>query len=252
MVELENLSAGYGAKPVLQEVSIAFRPGEVLALIGPNGSGKSTLLKAALGLIPKAGGRVLYDGQDISTLSPREIAQKAAYLAQSRPVPNITARRMVLHGRFPYLSYPRQYTAQDKQIVDEAMRQTGALAFANRPVPELSGGQRQQVYLAMALAQQTETIFMDEPTTYLDVAHQLEVMDTAKKLAAAGRAVVLVAHDLPLALEGADRAAVLADGRLVAAGTPEEIFCAGVLEKVFGTPAKRVSIDGRWRYFFGE
>ena len=121
MVELSGLCVGYGERPVLQEVSLSFPPGQVTILLGPNGCGKSTLLKAALGLIPVKEGAVRYDGQDIRSLSPKEIARKAAYLAQSRGVPNITAKRMVLHGRFPYLSYPRRYRPEDYEKAREAL-----------------------------------------------------------------------------------------------------------------------------------
>ena len=183
MIELKNLSAGYGGQDVVHDISLPFTPGRILALLGPNGCGKSTLLRTALGLNPKSGGEVLMDGTPLDALSPRERALKAAYLSQSRPTPNIIARRMVLHGRFPYLSYPRRYHREDHEMVKRALDWVGAADLASRPLPELSGGQRQKVYLAMALAQDTAAILMDEPTTYLDVACQLEVMALARRLA---------------------------------------------------------------------
>ena len=173
MVEVRNLLVGYGEAPVLSDVSLTFPTGQVTGVLGPNGCGKSTLLKAALGLIPIQGGQVLLDGQDLHTLSPRDVAQRAAYLAQSRSVPSITARRMVLHGRFPYLSYPRRYRPEDYQMADQALQWADAADLSGRAMDRLSGGQRQKVYLAMALAQDTQTIFMDEPTTFLDISHQL-------------------------------------------------------------------------------
>ena len=176
MIELHNVSAGYHGRAVLQGVDLAFAPGQVLALIGPNGSGKSTLLRAALGLVPCLGGEVLYDGVPLRRLSARQVAQKAAFLSQSRAVPNLSAQRMVLHGRFPHLSYPRHYREEDRRIVRQALAAVDAADLAARPVTELSGGQRQKVYLAMAIAQQTPSILMDEPTTFLDIAHQLGVM----------------------------------------------------------------------------
>ena len=169
MIELKNLRAGYPGRPVLEGISLDFRPGEVLAVIGPNGCGKSTLLRTANGLLPRTGGDVLLDGVPLERLSARETAQKIAYLPQSRTTPNITAGRMVLHGRFPYLSYPRRYRQEDHEMVKRALAWVGASDLASRPLAELSGGQRQKVYLAMALAQDTETVLMDEPTTYLDV-----------------------------------------------------------------------------------
>ena len=200
MIELKNLRAGYPGRPVLEGIDLEFRPGEVLAILGPNGCGKSTLLRTANGLLPRDGGEVLVDGVPLEELSAKEVAKKVAYLPQSRTTPNITAGRMVLHGRFPYLSYPRRYRREDHEMVKRALEWAGAAELAPRPLAELSGGQRQKVYLAMALAQDTETILMDEPTTYLDVGCQLEVMALARRLAEEGRAVVMVLHDLTLAL----------------------------------------------------
>ena len=252
MIELKDLTVGYGGKTVLRNVSMAFAQGQVTVLLGPNGCGKSTLMKTALGLLPRQGGEVLYDGVDLERLSTRQVARKAAYLAQSRETPSITVRRMVLHGRFPYLGYPRRYRAEDHEAARKALEWAGAADLADRPVQELSGGQRQKVYLAMALAQDTETVFMDEPTTYLDVRHQLEVMSVSRRLADMGRAVVLVLHDLSLALRDADRLAVLADGTLRQVGTPEEIFASGELDRAFGVAVRRVRTESGWLYYCQE
>ena len=250
MMELRQLQAGYGERLVLNGVDLALRPGEVLALIGPNGSGKSTLIRAALGLLPLAGGQVLIDGADAAALTPRQRAQKAAYLPQTRPVPNITALRMVLHGRFPHLTYPRRFRREDYAAAMAALEQADAACLARRPMPELSGGQRQRVYLAMALAQDAPTLFLDEPTAFLDVSHQLEVGRLAGQLARQGKAVVLVLHDLPLALSTADRLAVLDGGRLLAVDGPEHIYACGVLNRVFGIELGRVMTDRGWRYYY--
>lgn len=250
MIELQNLSAGYGGRDVLHGVSLSFPPGRVLALLGPNGCGKSTLLRAALGLSPKSGGQVLLDGIPLEALSPRERARKASYLPQSRPVPNITARRMVLHGRFPHLSYPRRYRQADYEAADRALALADAAGAADRLMGELSGGQRQNVYLAMALAQDAPTLLMDEPTTFLDVGHQLRVIEMARRLAREGRAVVLVLHDLPLALRGADDIALLSGGQLAACGTAEKVFSSGWLDQVFGVSLGRVETKSGWHYYY--
>ena len=252
MIELKGLTVGYGGKTVLRDVSLDFPAGQVTVLLGPNGCGKSTLMKTALGLLPRQGGEILYDGVDLERLTTRQVARKAAYLAQSREIPSITVRRMVLHGRFPYLGYPRRYRAEDYTAAAEALEWAGAAEQADRPVQELSGGQRQKVYLAMALAQDTETVFMDEPTTYLDVRHQLEVMAVSRRLADMGRAVVLVLHDLSLALRDADQLAVLADGTLRQVGTPEEVFTGGELDRAFGVAVRRVRTESGWLYYCQE
>ncbi|MBP3485639.1 MAG: ABC transporter ATP-binding protein, partial [Oscillospiraceae bacterium] len=229
MVELKHVCAAFEEGEVLHDISLSFPNGKVTVLLGPNGSGKSTLLRTILGFVDRTQGEILVDGVPLEGLSPREKAQRIAYLPQSRPVPNITARRMVLHGRFPYLGYPRRYRAEDNAAVDDAMKKADAADLAGRTLPQLSGGERQRVYLAMALAQSTEVILMDEPTTYLDVHHQLEVMALARRLAGEGKAVVLVLHDLCLALRCADLAAVLSAGRVKAFGTPEELYDSNVL-----------------------
>ena len=250
MIELKNLRAGYPGRPVLEGIDLEFRPGEVLAILGPNGCGKSTLLRTANGLLPRDGGEVLVDGVPLEELSAKEVAKKVAYLPQSRTTPNITAGRMVLHGRFPYLSYPRRYRREDHEMVKRALAWVGASGLASRPLAELSGGQRQKVYLAMALAQDTAAILMDEPTTYLDVACQLEVMALARRLAEEGRAVVMVLHDLTLALRYAHRTALLWEGRVRQTGTPEELYAGEALEQVMGVRLGRVKTEEGGRYYY--
>ena len=250
MIELKNLRAGYPGHPVLEDVALDLRPGQVLAVLGPNGCGKSTLLRTVNGLLARSGGEVLVDGVPLERLSAKEIAQKVASLPQSRSVPNITASRMVLHGRFPYLSYPRRYRREDREMVRRALEWVGAAELADRPLTELSGGQRQKVYLAMALAQDTSTILMDEPTTYLDVSCQLEVMALARRLAEEGRAVVMVLHDLTLALRYAHRAALLQAGKILRTGTPEELYGSRALEEVMGVSLGRVETAEGWRYYY--
>lgn len=249
MIEVKDLTAGYGGVPVLEDVTLSFFPGEILTVLGPNGSGKSTLLKAALGLIPLLSGQVLYEGQDIRRLKPRQIARQAAYLTQSRNTPSIQALRMVLHGRFPYLSYPRSYSREDYAIARSSMDQAECRNFEQMNVGKLSGGQRQSVYLAMALAQQTQTVFMDEPTTYLDISRQIRTMEMARKLAGEGKAVVLVLHDLPQALGCADRVAVLKKGRLLAWDTPERVYEEKVLDRAFDVHVHRMDTPQGLQYY---
>ena len=250
MIRLDHVTAGYGGPPVLRDITLELHPGEVLTLLGPNGCGKSTLLRVTAGLQPLSQGNIFLGGVPIARLSRRQLAQQITYLPQSRSVPNITAYRMVLHGRFPYLSYPRRYRQEDHAAAQKALEQADAWDLASHSVQTLSGGQRQKIYLAMALAQDTETILMDEPTTYLDIQHQLDLMNFSQALAQEGKAVVLVLHDLCLALRFAHRAAVLDGGQLLQTGTPEELFDSGLLEQVFHTPVRRIRTAAGWRYYY--
>ncbi len=249
MIRLKNLSAGYFKKPVIEKVTMEFEPGKVTVLVGPNGSGKSTLLKAALGLLPAMEGEVLYDDVDIRRLKRRQIARAAAFLSQSRNTPSIRALQMVLHGRFPYLSYPRYYGKEDYEAARRAMDATGSRPYENTNITCLSGGQRQGVYLAMALAQDTRTVFTDEPTTYLDISHQFGLMQTAKALAREGKAVVLVLHDISLALREGDRVGVFQEGRLLCFDTPGAVYQKGVMEQVFGVAIHRMDTPHGTQYY---
>ena len=249
MIETRGLRAGYRGRDVLHDINVSFPPGCVTVLLGPNGCGKSTLLRTVLGLQPAAAGEVLVDGTPLGELSPGELARRAAYLPKSRGVPNISALRMDIHGRFPYLSYPRRYRPEDYRVARQALGLAGAGELEDRLLPELSGGQRQRVYLAIALAQETQNVLMDEPTTFLDVRHQLEVMALARTLAGQGKSVALVLHDLCLALRWAGQAVVMAEGPDTAPGPPEEIFDSGVLDRVFGVRVCRVETEDGWQYY---
>lgn len=249
MLEIRNLSAGYDGSPVLRDVSLSIPAGKVTVLVGPNGCGKSTLLKALTGILP-ASGSVVWKNRELLGLDRRELAKVVAFLPQNRPVPEITVKNLVLHGRFPYLSYPRRYRREDHLIAEEAMERMGVAGFADRKLSALSGGQRQKVYLAMALAQDTPVMLLDEPNTFLDIAHQLRLMEQAKSLAEEGKTVVLVLHDLALALGWADSLAVISEGRCLIQGTPEEVYLSGNLEGTFGVEVQRVQTQQGWKYYF--
>lgn len=239
MVELKQIAAGYGKKTVLQDISITFPPGTVTAIAGPNGCGKSTLLKVVAGLLPITAG-------EIAAKEPR--AQHIAYLPQSRALPETTAGRLVLHGRFPWLSWPRRYRTEDEAAALAAMERLGVENLADVPLAELSGGTRQKVYLAMALAQGADTLLLDEPTSYLDIDHQLQLMQLCRELAAEGKSVVVVLHDLPLALRYADRVALLDAGRLLILDTPEAVFSSGFLDRLFGVRLLQVPTPAGTQY----
>lgn len=249
MLEIRNLSAGYPGNPVLTDISLTIPDGSVTVIIGPNGCGKSTLLKALAGILPATGCADL-DGQQLLTLDRRELAKRIAFLPQNRPVPEIAAKNLVLHGRFPYLSYPRRYRQEDHLIAEAAMRKMGIADLADRNLSTLSGGQRQKVYIAMALAQDTPVVLLDEPNTFLDIAHQLQLMEQARALAAEGKTVVLVLHDLSMALDCADSLAVFSGGNCLFQGSPEEVFLSGALNRAFGVRAERVQTPKGWKYYF--
>ena len=249
MLEIRNLSAGYPGNPVLKEISLTFPTGTVTVVAGPNGCGKSTLLKAMAGILP-ASGEILLNGENLCGLPGRLRARKLAFLPQNRRVPEITAGRLVLHGRFPYLTYPRQYRKTDYAAAEAAMEALRISHLAHRDLRSLSGGQQQKVYIAMALAQDTDAVLLDEPTAFLDISHQLQLMELAKSLAAKGKTVVLVLHDLTLALEHADSLVILKNGAVRTVGTAEEIVRSGCLREVFGVDVGRTQISSRWKYFY--
>ena len=250
MLRVKDVCTAYEGKEVLHKVSLHIMPGKITVLAGPNGCGKSTLLKTMTGMVSKSDGEILIDGKNIEGYRTEELAQKIAYLPQNRNVPDITVKRMVLHGRFPYLKYPRRYRKTDVEIAEEAIRQVGMEAFSNKNMNQLSGGMQQKVYIAMALAQDTPIIMMDEPTSFLDVVYQLRLMDMARELADRGKAVVLVLHDISLALRVADQMIVLKNGEIKGCGTSQQIFESGVLNDVFGLTIKRVQTEDGWQYYF--
>lgn len=251
MLEIQNLTAGYPGHNVLPGISLTIPEGKVTILIGPNGCGKSTLLKALSGVLSSQG-RIFLNGESLEELPSRERAKKIAFLPQNRPIPEITAERLVLHGRFPYLSYPRRYRREDYAIARSAMARMGIEDLSQRPMTSLSGGQRQKVYIAMALAQDTPVVLLDEPNTFLDISHQLQMMREARRLADAGKTVMLVLHDLAMAMEYGEELVVLSQGRVVCQGDVETVFASGCLTKVFGVEVKRTQTPEGWKYYYAS
>ena len=252
MIEMENVTAGYGKQEILHDVGLEIPGKGITTLIGANGSGKSTLLRVILGFLPLWNGTVKIDGILTKNLSSAEMARKIAYLPQGKDVPDITAERMVLHGRFPYLSYPRRYRERDLEIVERAMGQMGILSLGGKHMSELSGGMRQKVYIAMALAQQAGIIVMDEPTTYLDIGQQFRFGEMARRLSREGKTLVLVLHDILLALKISDQIAALKEGKVLCRGTPEEILEAGVTRELYGVGVKPVETETGVQYYYEE
>ena len=234
VIKIENLCAGYEKKQILYDISLSVPKGTLISVIGPNGSGKSTLLKSTIGIINPSEGTVIIDDIDTKSMTQREIAMKTSYLAQGKGAPDMTVEQLVLHGRFPYLSYPRRYSDNDKKIASRVMEKMGISDLATRQISSLSGGMRQNAYIAMALAQDTDYILLDEPTSFLDIAHQLDLMRTLRDLADSGKGIVSVLHDLPLAFTFSDTILIIKDGRIVQCDTPDAICKSGIVKDIFG------------------
>jgi iron complex transport system ATP-binding protein len=235
---VESLRASYPGVRAVDGVDLEIRPGEVVAVVGPNGCGKSTLLRAMARLHRPAAGRVLVGGDDLWRLRPRHAAHRVGLLPQSPLAPEaITVAGLVGHGRHPHQGLFRQWSEEDARIAAEAMAATGVTELAGRRVDQLSGGQRQRCWLAMVLAQQAPVMLLDEPTSALDLGHQVEVLDLVRSLAAAGRTVVAVLHDLGAAARYADRLVAMRDGRVVASGPPREVVDEALVRKLYGIEA---------------
>ncbi len=232
----QGLTAGYGNRTVLRDFNLSVSEGRITAIVGANACGKSTLLRTMSRLLVPYGGEMLLDGKSIHRMAPRALAKRLGLLPQSPLAPDgITVADLVSRGRHPHHGLLSRWTAADDAAVARAMEATGTADLAEREMDELSGGQRQRVWIAMALAQQTEVLLLDEPTTYLDIAHQIEVLDLLVDLNRAdGTTIVMVLHDLNLAARYADRIVALAGGHLHAAGSPEEVLTADIVRHVFG------------------
>ncbi|WP_285116098.1 ABC transporter ATP-binding protein [Leifsonia sp. fls2-241-R2A-40a] len=231
-----DLSLAYEGRVVVDGLDLDVPAGRVTAIVGPNACGKSTLLRGLSRLLAPAAGTVLLDGADIHSLPTKRVAQRLGLLPQSPTAPDgITVADLVSRGRYPHQGWFRRWTADDDAAVAEAMVDTGIADLADRPVDELSGGQRQRVWIAMALAQRTDILLLDEPTTFLDISHQLDVLDLLLDLnAARGATVVMVLHDLNLAARYADHLVAMRAGSIVAAGEPASVVTADLVREVFG------------------
>ncbi|MET9779626.1 ABC transporter ATP-binding protein [Nocardiopsis alba] len=238
-LEARDVRLGYGGDPVVPGLSVRIPDGLVTTVVGANACGKSTLLRGLSRLLEPSGGSVLLDGKDLAKTPSREVARVLGMLPQSPTAPEgITVRDLVSRGRHPHQSWWRQWGEDDHEAVEDALRATGTDGFADRDVDELSGGQRQRVWIAMAVAQRTDLLLLDEPTTYLDMAHQLDVLELVSNLnRERGSTVVMVLHDLNLACRYAHHIVAMRAGRIVAQGPPAEVVTEELLREVFSVEA---------------
>ncbi|MFG3404890.1 ABC transporter ATP-binding protein [Streptomyces sp. NPDC048142] len=232
----EGLHLGYDDRAVVSGLDLAVPPGRITAIVGANACGKSTLLRALARLLAPREGAVSLDGRALHAIPTRELAQKIGILPQSPVAPEgLTVIDLVNRGRSPHQTWWRQWTKTDEQAVHDALAATGTTDLADRAVDELSGGQRQRAWIAMAVAQGTPVLLLDEPTTYLDLAHQIDVLDLVVDLnRREGRTIVMVLHDLNQACRYADHVIAMKKGRIVAEGAPADVITAETVEDVFG------------------
>ncbi len=238
-----DVTLGYDQRVIAEQLSVEIPDNSFTVIVGPNACGKSTLLRALSRMLKPSAGRVLLDGQTIHSMPAKKVARTLGLLPQSSIAPDgITVADLVGRGRYPHQGLLRQWSAEDERVVQESMASTGVAELADRYVDELSGGQRQRVWIAMALAQQTPLLLLDEPTTFLDIQHQIDVLDLCADLhEEQGRTLVAVLHDLNHAARYATHLIAMRDGQVVAEGAPSEIVTAELVEEVFGLPCQIIA-----------
>jgi len=242
MISTEHLTIAYGDNIIIEDLNLTLQQGKITALIGPNGCGKSTLLKALARINKTSAGQVLLNKQPLSSFADKQLAQKMSLLPQVLITPEgITVQRLVEYGRSPYISHWGKLGNVDKNIVVAAMQETQVSEFATQSVESLSGGQRQRAWIAMILAQDTDIVMLDEPTTYLDLSHQIELMKLMQAMKDKGKTVIVVLHDLNQACRYCDHLVVMKQGNVVAEGAPESVFTERLLRDVFSLEAKVVA-----------
>jgi len=237
-VVIEGLGARHGAAEVLHQVDLSIAKGQVTVIAGPNGCGKSTLLRCIARLHRPSAGTVRIGDEDVWRMRGRDAARRLALLPQSPIAPEgITVMELVRYGRHPHQGLFRQWSRDDERAVQAALEETGTAAMANRRMDQLSGGQRQRCWLAMVLAQETPLVLLDEPTSMLDLGHQIEVLELVRTLSRAGRSIVMVLHDLAAAARYADTLVAMKGGSLVASGCPRKVVTTALVRKLYGVEA---------------
>ncbi|WP_110928201.1 ABC transporter ATP-binding protein [Bacillus massiliglaciei] len=246
ILRMEELETSYERHKVFEGLNLEIKPGLVTTVIGPNGCGKSTLLKTISRIIKQRQGKVFLQGEDLSKIPTREVAKKMALLTQNPSAPaELTVEDLISYGRYPHRKNGGRLTSEDREAIEAAMEMTQTLSFRDRPLGNLSGGQRQKVWLAMALAQETDILLLDEPTTYLDMAHQLDVLKIVEELNIRKKCtIVMVLHDLNHAARFSHEMVAMKEGKIIARGTPKEIMTKNVLRSVFQIEARLIDDQG--------
>jgi len=240
MLRIEDLSLSYGDKPVVQNLSLRVKKGQVVSIIGPNASGKSTILKSIAGIIKPVSGKIFIEEKDISKMDSKKLAQKVSILLQQNKNPDdMSIEELVYFGRYPHKKWFEAFEASDKKIIEEAMKLTNTFALRDKTLETLSGGERQRAWIAMALAQEPDILLFDEPTTYLDLAHQIEFLELVNRLnKETGVTVVLVLHDLNQAARYGNYLFAMKEGKIFAQGSPEEVLNPQNILNIYNIEAK--------------
>ena len=238
-ISFNNISLGYGNNVIIENINLELQTGKITALLGPNGCGKSTLLKSISKIIQPLKGEVLYKGKNIDTIDSKYFSTQIALLPQIQPIPEgITVETLISYGRSPYTNFWGSVTNNDKNFMYQVMEEVGVLELKDSYLSELSGGQRQRAWLAMVLAQDTPYILLDEPTTYMDINHQVELMSILKRLNKKGKTIIVVLHDINQASRYCDHLVFLKKGELLHQGCPEEMMTQDILKEVFEIDAQ--------------
>ena len=243
----KNLTIGYGEYVAVENMDIDIKKGEITTIIGPNGSGKSTVLKALTRLLKYRKGSVYLDSRDLLSFENKELARQIGVLPQRHSAPpDFKVKDLVGYGRMPYQKWYTQNTKDDEEIIEWALKSTGTWNLRDKTINECSGGESQRVWIATVLCQQPEILFLDEPTTYLDISHQLETMKLVKKLnKESGIGIVMVLHDLTQALEVSDKIVVICDGKKYSEGSPSEVITTKMMKEVYNVDCDIINIPGR-------
>jgi len=246
MLRIEDLSLSYGDKPVVQNLNLRVKKGQVVSIIGPNASGKSTILKSIAGIIKPVSGKIFIEEKDISKMDSKKLAQKVSILLQqNKTLDDMSIEELVYFGRYPHKKWFEGFEASDKKIIEEVMKLTNTFALRDKTLETLSGGERQRAWIAMALAQEPDILLFDEPTTYLDLAHQIEFLELVNRLnKETGVTVVLVLHDLNQAARYGNYLFAMKEGKIFAQGSPEEVLNSQNILSIYNIEAKIFNAAG--------